>query len=83
MLDGGKCGTEKDFSLPITTRRYLMFKVELIKKIDTSLLTTDTERLTSNSMSSMLMNGRENQPRDNSHQIMVSTLTEPSTLFQE
>jgi hypothetical protein len=60
-----------------------MSKEELMMKTETSLPTRDTERSTSNSMLSMLTNGRENQPRDNSTKTSDFTLTEPSSSSQE
>jgi hypothetical protein len=70
-------------SLPTKEERSGMFKVDLIKRTETSLLTTSMERLTNNLMSYMLMNGRVNQPRDNSIQDSDSMLKDHSTLSQE
>lgn len=57
-----------------------MLLVVLILKTETSLVTQNMERLTNNGTSSMLMNGRENQPRDNLMKTLVSMLRETSTL---
>jgi hypothetical protein len=58
-----------------------MYKVVLMLKTETSLSGTNTERLTNNSISSMLTNGRVNQLRDNSIRDSVSTLKDHSTLL--
>jgi hypothetical protein len=58
-----------------------MYKVVLMLKTETSLSGTNTERLTNNSISSMLTNGRVNQLRDNSIRDSVSTLKYHSTLL--
>jgi hypothetical protein len=79
MLDGGKCGIEEDFKLPTRKERSSMFKEELIKRTETLLLITDMERLTSNSMSSMLTNGRVHQRRESSTKSSDSMFKETST----
>lgn len=48
----------------------------------TSFLARNMERQTSNGISSMLINGRENQRRENSMKILDSMLKDHSTLFQ-
>jgi len=44
--------------------RYLMLLEELTQRTEMSLVIQNTEESTSNGISSMLMNGRESQPRD-------------------
>jgi hypothetical protein len=58
-----------------------MSKVELMMKIETSLLTIDMERSTSNLILFIRINGRVNQLRDNSTKTSVSMLIEPSSSF--
>jgi hypothetical protein len=50
-------------------------------KIETSLLTIDMERSTSNLILFIRINGRVNQLRDNSTKTLVFTFREISTLF--
>jgi hypothetical protein len=81
--DGGNYSDTKDLKSSTREERFLKFKVELMLKTETSWLIAKTTKLsTNNGISSMLINGRENQLRDNSIRDSVSTLREISTLSQ-
>lgn len=62
--------------------RLLMYQEALIQKIEISLLIQNMERLTNNGTSFMLMNGRENQAKENTVKDSVSMLKEISMWSQ-
>jgi uncharacterized protein YjcR len=80
--DGGKSSEDKEHLWLMREERLLKFKVELMLKTETLLSETKTTKSTNNGMSSMLINGRENQLRDNSIRDSDSMLREISTLSQ-
>jgi hypothetical protein len=57
-----------------------MFQEVLTKRTEISLFMENMERSTNNGTSSMLMNGRESQERENSTKNSVYMLRETSTL---
>lgn len=81
IQDGGRCLECKELSSQMNVARLLMFKEELIQKIETLLFTINTEKSTNNGTLSMLMNGRENQQRVNWMKISVFMLRETSMLL--
>jgi predicted subunit of tRNA(5-methylaminomethyl-2-thiouridylate) methyltransferase len=81
-LDGGNSSDTKVPQLSTRKERSLKFKEELIKKIETLVSILKRTPSINNSTLSMLMNGRVNQPRENSMIDLDSMLREISTSSQ-
>jgi hypothetical protein len=77
--DGGKSSDTKVLMLSMRKERLLKSRVDSIMKTETSLSETETIRSTNNGILFTLMNGRENQLRDNSTRDSDSMLKETST----
>jgi hypothetical protein len=80
--DGGNSSDIKVLKLSTRKVRLLKFKVNLITKTETLLLEIEITKSTNNGILSMLMNGRENQPKVNSTRDSGFMLKEISTLSQ-
>jgi hypothetical protein len=80
--DGGNSSDTKVPQLSTRKERSLKFKEELIKKIEILVSTLKRTPSINNSTLSMLMNGRVNQPRENSMIDLDSMLREISTSSQ-
>jgi hypothetical protein len=78
--DGGKCSDTKVFLLPMKEARSCKFKVILIRKIGTLKSKTRTIKLVNNGILSTLMNGRENQEKENLTRSLDFMLKETSML---
>jgi hypothetical protein len=84
--DGGNSSRSKVLQLGMRKERSWKFKEELILKIETLESTLNKISSINNGTLSMLMNGKENQLRDNSMKDSDSMLRETSMfnlLFQE
>jgi len=79
--DGGNSSDTKEFQLSMRKARSLKSKAMLIKKTETLVSTHRTMESTNNGILSMLMNGRENQERENLTRSSAFMLREISTLF--
>lgn len=80
--DGGSSSDTKVPQLSTRKVRLLKSKVESIKKTETLVSTLKRMPSTNNLISSMLMNGKVSQLRDNSMIYLDSMLRETSTLYQ-
>jgi len=83
ILDGGKCGDSKIAMLPVKRAKFWKYKEVLIVKTEILLsIQRKIMKSTNNGISSMLMNGRESQQRDNLMRDSDFMSKEISTLFQ-
>jgi len=80
--DGGNFSDTKEPQLSMREERSLRSKVELTTKTETLESTLKRMPSTNNGISSMLMNGRESQQRDNLMRDSDFMSKEISTLFQ-
>jgi hypothetical protein len=82
IQDGGNSSDTKVPQLSTRKVKSLRFKEELMQKIETLVSTLKRMPSINNLTSSMLINGRVSQPRDNSMIDLDSMLRETSTSFQ-
>jgi hypothetical protein len=80
--DGGRCSDSRVLMLLTREERFLKLLEVLTRKIEILESTIETIKSINNGISSMLINGKENQPRVNSTIDSVFMLKETSMLYQ-
>jgi hypothetical protein len=81
ILGGGSFSDTKDHLSSMREERFWKYKVMLILKTETSVLTGNKMVSGNNGTLSMQMNGRVNQEKENLMKILDSTLKEISTSY--
>jgi hypothetical protein len=81
--DGGNSSDTKEPMLSTREEKFLKSKVTSTLRTETSVSTTQLEVFTKSGISSMLMNGKVNQEKENLTRSSASMLKDHSTLFQK
>jgi hypothetical protein len=81
--DGGNSSDTEEHSLSVREVKFFTSMETVMRKTETLKSRIRMENSTNNGTLCTLINGRVNQPRDNSIETLDSTLKETSTLFQK